>query len=99
MGYDVIVGSASSWMELTEYPEQEPAKLGSSFANIISRAYAFQGFLLALMVRQRTGKEQAVDISRNARGWVATFWAGTTAKSSDRWVSVIARSPAVQRRT
>ena len=53
-------------MELTEYPKQQLAKLGSSFADIISGAYAFHGLLLALMVCQ-PGTEQAVDISLDAR--------------------------------
>lgn len=62
-GYDVVAQGESGLMDLTGYPDQPPAKLGSSLADIIAGLYAFNGILLALMVRHRTGKGQAVDIA------------------------------------
>jgi crotonobetainyl-CoA:carnitine CoA-transferase CaiB-like acyl-CoA transferase len=62
-GYDVVAQGESGLMDLTGYPDQPPAKLGSSLADIIAGLYALNGILLALLVRHRTGKGQAVDIS------------------------------------
>lgn len=62
-GYDVVAQGESGLMDLTGYPDQPPAKLGSSLADIIAGLYAFNGILLALLVRHRTGKGQAVDIA------------------------------------
>jgi formyl-CoA transferase len=62
-GYDVIAQGESGLMDLTGYPEQPPAKFGTSIADIIAGMYAFHGILLALIARQRTKKGQWVDIS------------------------------------
>ena len=62
-GYDVVAQGESGLMDLTGYPDQPPAKLGSSLADIIAGLYAFNGILLALLVRHRTGKGQTVDIA------------------------------------
>ena len=62
-GYDVVAQGESGLMDLTGYPDQPPAKLGSSLADIVAGLYALNGILLALLVRHRTGKGQAIDIS------------------------------------
>jgi formyl-CoA transferase/CoA:oxalate CoA-transferase len=62
-GYDVIAQGESGVMDLTGYPDQPPAKLGPSLADVVTGLYAFQGILLALLARHRTGKGQFVDIS------------------------------------
>jgi crotonobetainyl-CoA:carnitine CoA-transferase CaiB-like acyl-CoA transferase len=62
-GYDVVAQGESGLMDLTGYPDQPPAKMGSSLADIIAGLYALNGILLALLVRHRTGKGQAIDIS------------------------------------
>src|SRR5207244_4484073 len=46
-GYDVIAQGESGLMDLTGYPDQPPAKLGSSLADITAGLYAFHGILLA----------------------------------------------------
>ena len=61
-GYDVVAQGESGLMDLTGYPDQPPAKLGSSLADIVAGLYAFHGILLALLVRHRTGRGQAIDI-------------------------------------
>jgi crotonobetainyl-CoA:carnitine CoA-transferase CaiB-like acyl-CoA transferase len=61
-GYDVVAQGESGLMDLTGYPDQPPAKLGSSLADIVAGLYAFQGILMALLVRHRTGRGQAIDI-------------------------------------
>src|SRR2546426_179785 len=62
-GYDVIAQGESGMMDLTGYPDGPPAKLGGSLADIVAGLYAFNGILLALLARHRTGKGQHVDIS------------------------------------
>ncbi|PYS05420.1 MAG: formyl-CoA transferase [Acidobacteria bacterium] len=62
-GYDVIAQGESGMMDLTGYPDGPPAKLGASLADVVAGLYAFQGVLLALLARQKTGKGQQVDIS------------------------------------
>jgi formyl-CoA transferase/CoA:oxalate CoA-transferase len=62
-GYDVVAQGESGLMDLTGYPGQPPAKMGSSLADIVAGLYALNGILLALLVRHRTGKGQAIDIS------------------------------------
>jgi crotonobetainyl-CoA:carnitine CoA-transferase CaiB-like acyl-CoA transferase len=61
-GYDVVAQGESGLMDLTGYPGQPPAKIGSSMADIVAGLYAFHGILLALLVRHRTGRGQAIDI-------------------------------------
>jgi formyl-CoA transferase len=61
-GYDVVAQGESGLMDLTGYPNEPPAKLGSSLADIVAGLYAFHGILLALLVRHRTGRGQAIDI-------------------------------------
>jgi len=62
-GYDVIAQGESGVMDLTGMPDGPPVKLGASLADIVTGLYAFQGILLALLSRYRTGKGQYVDIS------------------------------------
>jgi crotonobetainyl-CoA:carnitine CoA-transferase CaiB-like acyl-CoA transferase len=62
-GYDVVAQGESGLMDLTGYPDQPPAKMGSSLADIIAGLYAVNGILLALLARHKTGKGQVIDIS------------------------------------
>jgi crotonobetainyl-CoA:carnitine CoA-transferase CaiB-like acyl-CoA transferase len=62
-GYDVIAQGESGLMDLTGYPDQPPAKVGTSISDIVTGMYAFQGILLALLARQRTNTGQLIDIS------------------------------------
>ncbi|MBI4473895.1 MAG: CoA transferase, partial [Acidobacteria bacterium] len=62
-GYDVIAQGESGVMDLTGYPDRPPVKLGASLADIVTGLYAFQGILLALLARHRTGKGQHVDVA------------------------------------
>ena len=50
-------------MDLTGEPDGPPLKLGGSLADIVTGLYAFQGILLALLARHRSGEGQHVDIS------------------------------------
>jgi crotonobetainyl-CoA:carnitine CoA-transferase CaiB-like acyl-CoA transferase len=62
-GYDVIAQGESGVMDLTGEPDGPPLKLGASLADIVTGLYAFQGMLVALLARHRTGMGQHVDVS------------------------------------
>jgi crotonobetainyl-CoA:carnitine CoA-transferase CaiB-like acyl-CoA transferase len=62
-GYDVVAQGEGGLMDLTGYPDQPPAKVGTSISDIVTGMYAFQGILLALLARQRSSKGQLIDVS------------------------------------
>ena len=62
-GYDVVAQGEGGLMDLTGYPGQPPAKVGTSISDIVTGMYAFQGILLALLARHRTNTGQFIDIS------------------------------------
>jgi crotonobetainyl-CoA:carnitine CoA-transferase CaiB-like acyl-CoA transferase len=61
--YDLIVQGESGLMDLTGFPDGLPTKVGISLADVNAGNLAFEGILLALIQRERTGKGQHVDIS------------------------------------
>lgn len=61
--YDVIVQGESGLMDITGFPDGLPTKVGISLADVTAGTLAFEGILLALLQRERTGKGQLVDIS------------------------------------
>jgi crotonobetainyl-CoA:carnitine CoA-transferase CaiB-like acyl-CoA transferase len=62
-GYDVVVQGEGGLMDMTGYPGEPPAKVGTSISDIVTGMYALQGILLALIARQRTGKGQHIDVA------------------------------------
>src|SRR5215510_162852 len=62
-GYDVVAQGEGGLMDLTGYPDQPPAKVGTSISDIVTGMYAFQGILLALLSRHRSNKGQRIDVS------------------------------------
>jgi crotonobetainyl-CoA:carnitine CoA-transferase CaiB-like acyl-CoA transferase len=62
-GYDLAIQGFSGMMSLTGIPDGPPFKFGTSIADILSGIYAFTGALLALRVREKTGRGQLVDVS------------------------------------
>jgi formyl-CoA transferase len=61
--YDVIAQGEGGLMDVTGYPENPPAKVGTSISDIVTGLYASQGILLAMIARGRTGKGQLIDVS------------------------------------
>jgi crotonobetainyl-CoA:carnitine CoA-transferase CaiB-like acyl-CoA transferase len=61
-GYDLIIQGEGGIASLTGDPNGPPYKVGSSQADIIAGMMGFQGILLALLARARTGQGQKVDI-------------------------------------
>ena len=62
-GYDVVAQGESGIVDLTGEPDRQPVKVGASIADIVAGMYAYQGILLALLARHRTGKGQQIDIA------------------------------------
>jgi len=62
-GYDVVAQGESGIVDLTGEADRQPVKVGASIADIVAGMNAYQGILLALLARQRTGKGQRVDIA------------------------------------
>jgi crotonobetainyl-CoA:carnitine CoA-transferase CaiB-like acyl-CoA transferase len=61
--YDLVVQGESGLMDMTGFPDGPPTKAGISLADVNAGNLAFEGILLALFERVRTGKGKHVDIS------------------------------------
>ena len=62
-GYDAVVQAEGGLMSLTGPGGGEPYRLGVAIADIVAGLLATQGILLAMLVRERSGRGQYVDIS------------------------------------
>src|SRR5438045_2673923 len=62
-GYDVVAQGESGIVDLTGEPDRQPVKVGASIADIVAGLYAYQGILLAMLARHRTGKRQRIDVA------------------------------------
>jgi crotonobetainyl-CoA:carnitine CoA-transferase CaiB-like acyl-CoA transferase len=61
-GYDAVVQAEGGLMSLTGPGDGDPYRLGVAIADIVAGMFAAQGITLALLVRERTGKGQLVDV-------------------------------------
>ncbi len=61
-GYDAVVQAEGGLMSLTGPANGEPYRLGVAIADIVAGLFAVQGITLALLVRERTGRGQFVDV-------------------------------------
>ncbi len=61
--YDLMVQAATGLMSITGAPDGEPCKTGSSLTDGIASSFAVSGILAALLLRERTGKGQFIDVS------------------------------------
>ena len=62
-GYDAVVQGEGGLMSVTGPADGAPHKAGASLADVAAGMTAFQGILLALLRRERTGEGGRVDIS------------------------------------
>jgi crotonobetainyl-CoA:carnitine CoA-transferase CaiB-like acyl-CoA transferase len=62
-GYDAVAQAEGGLMSVTGMPDGPPVRLGVAIADIAAGMFAFQGLLLALITRGRTGRGQWVDVS------------------------------------
>ena len=76
-GYDAVIQAEGGLMSLTGPGGGEPYRLGVAIADITAGLYAAQGITLALLVRERTGKGQYVDVGMlDAVASLLTYQAG-----------------------
>jgi len=62
-GFDVVIQGESGAMDVTGFPDGPPIKFGLSIADIVAGMNAVQAILLALLVREKSGRGQHIDIS------------------------------------
>jgi crotonobetainyl-CoA:carnitine CoA-transferase CaiB-like acyl-CoA transferase len=62
-GYDAVIQGEGGLMSLTGSPDGPPFRVGASIADVLAGMTAFQGIVLALLRRQRTGEGGCVDVS------------------------------------
>lgn len=62
-GYDAVAQAEGGLMSITGVPDREPVRLGVAVADIAAGMFAFQGLLLAVIARGRSGRGQLVDVS------------------------------------
>jgi itaconate CoA-transferase len=60
--YDLLIQAEAGFLSITGTPD-EPAKAGSSIADIAAGMYAYTHVLSALLLRERTGEGSHVDVS------------------------------------
>lgn len=62
-GYDAVLQGEGGLMSLTGAADGPPFKVGASLVDVLAGMTAFQGILLALLRRERTGAGAHVDVS------------------------------------
>ncbi|MBW6462557.1 MAG: CaiB/BaiF CoA transferase family protein [Dethiobacteria bacterium] len=61
--FDVMIQGEAGLMSITGFPDGPPQRVGVAIADILGGFHAVEGILLALLVRQKTGKGQFIDVS------------------------------------
>jgi len=61
--YDLVMQAFGGMMSVTGEPDRPPVKVGFSIVDLVTGMYACIGTLLALSVRDKTGKGQSVEAS------------------------------------
>lgn len=62
-GYDFVIQGMSGFMSLTGEPDSAPVKMGISVSDLSTGVWAANAIQAALLMRERTGKGQQVDMS------------------------------------
>lgn len=62
-GYDAVMQGEGGLMSITGTADGPPVRLGVAIADIVSGMFAAQGITAALLVRERTGRGQKIDIA------------------------------------
>jgi len=61
--FDIMVQGEAGLMSITGLPDGPPQRLGVAIADILGGLHAVEGILLALLVRNKTGEGQFIDVS------------------------------------
>ncbi|HAG09613.1 MAG TPA: formyl-CoA transferase [Desulfotomaculum sp.] len=74
-GYDICAQAESGLMAATGEPDRPPVRIASSLIDYGTGMYGVIGILMALMVREKTGKGQYIDVSLfdTAVSWM-NYW-------------------------
>ena len=76
-GYDAVIQAESGLMSVTGTPDGPAVRLGVAITDIAAGMFAFQGLLLALLAKGRTGRGQHVDLGLlDATTALLTYQAG-----------------------
>jgi formyl-CoA transferase/CoA:oxalate CoA-transferase len=76
-GYDAVIQAESGLMSVTGTPDGSAVRLGVAITDIAAGMFAFQGLLLALIAKGRTGRGQHVDLGLlDATTALLTYQAG-----------------------
>ena len=62
-GYDFVIQGKSGFMSLTGEPDGAPVKMGISISDLSTGVWAANAIQAALLMRERTGKGQQIDMS------------------------------------
>ena len=62
-GYDFMIQGLAGIMDLTGEPDGQPQKIGVAFADIFTGLYGVIGIQSSLIVREKTGQGQHIDMS------------------------------------
>jgi crotonobetainyl-CoA:carnitine CoA-transferase CaiB-like acyl-CoA transferase len=62
-GYDAVLQGEGGLMSLTGAPDGPPFKVGASLVDVLAGMTAFQGIVLALLRREKTGEGAQIDVS------------------------------------
>ncbi|WP_313026534.1 CaiB/BaiF CoA-transferase family protein [Brucella sp.] len=62
-GYDFMIQGMGGIMDLTGEPDGQPQKIGVAFADIFTGLYSVVAIQSALIMRERTGKGQHIDMA------------------------------------
>lgn len=76
-GYDAVIQAESGLMSVTGAPDGPAVRLGVAITDIAAGMFAFQGILLALIAKGKTGRGQHVDLGLlDATTALLTYQAG-----------------------
>ena len=76
--YDLIVQGMSGLMSITGYPNMHPVRVGVSITDLLAGIFACKAIILALYVREKTGKGQYIDVAMlDSAVAILTFIAGS----------------------
>jgi crotonobetainyl-CoA:carnitine CoA-transferase CaiB-like acyl-CoA transferase len=62
-GYDAVMQGEGGLMSITGAPDGGPVRLGVAIADIVTGMFAAYGIAMALFARERSGREQEVDLA------------------------------------
>lgn len=62
-GYDIIGQAMGGLMSVTGWPDSPPTRTGTAIGDVLSALFCCIGVLVALQVRERTGRGQMVDVA------------------------------------